>query len=207
MNYYVYKHIRNDTKTVFYIGKGQGSRAFNLYFRSDYHKRIVKKHGCSIEIIYQGLSENEAFKKEMELIREYKVLGQCEANFTLGGEGCTGRTVSIKTRSKISKKLLGTKQSESSKQKRSLSLTGKPSGMLGKVHKEISNLKRSKSLKNSNLVNRKSIKCLNTGEIFKSLLEACLILKLSGTSNLSKVLKGTRSHINGLKFEYVVDNG
>jgi hypothetical protein len=196
--YYVYLHKLKNTNTVFYVGKGSGLRAFNLHLRSKYHKRIVKKYGCDVE-----LAQEQAFLLEQKLIKYYKSIKQARANLTLGGEGCLGRKVSVATRAQIAKKLLGTSCSVETKNKMRLSKLGKSSGMLGKRHKVESNLKRSISLKNSPKLNRKSIKCITNGKIYASLSEACLKLNLSGTSNLAKVLKGLRTHISGLRFEYV----
>lgn len=189
MNYYVYKHMTNSGE-IFYIGKGTGKRCYNLTARSLYHKRISKKHGCIVSIISQNLSEEQAMLLESKLIKKYKNIGLCKANFTNGGEGRSG-----------------IKHSEITINKMRISKLGKSSGMLGKTHKTESNNLRSESLRKSNKVFRKKIKCITTGKIYQSLSDACLKLGLAGTSNLSKVLKGTRSHINGLKFEYVVNNG
>lgn len=89
-NYYVYFHIRLDTNTVFYIGKGKSRRSNIKHNRNYYWRSIVKKFGYRIEIPYNNLSEFEAFRLEKELIKQYKSLGLCEANFNLGGEGCSG---------------------------------------------------------------------------------------------------------------------
>lgn len=85
--FYVYAHIRLDTNTVFYIGKGKGRRSRKKLGRNAYWNNIVQSVGYRIEIIANNLSEKDAFNKEVELISYYKDLGQCEANLTNGGEG------------------------------------------------------------------------------------------------------------------------
>lgn len=106
----VYRHIRLDTNTPFYVGKGSLARAYKIKSnRSEYHKRIRLKHGCVVQIIFKNLTEAEAFAKEIEFIALYKKFGMCEANLTLGGEGSAGRLVSKETAQKIAKANLGKK--------------------------------------------------------------------------------------------------
>jgi group I intron endonuclease len=99
----VYRHIRLDKNTPFYVGKGTLKRARNLYARNFIHKRIRKKYGCQVEIIENYLTEEEAFNKEIEFIKLYKSLGYCEANMTLGGEGLSGFTKSKDSRLKTAR--------------------------------------------------------------------------------------------------------
>jgi hypothetical protein len=105
--FYVYRHIRLDTNTPFYIGKGLKGRAEQKINRNKYWKHIVANCGYTIEIIMENLNETQAFSKEIEFIKLYKNLGYCEANFTNGGEGPTGHIHSVETRQKLSNKLKG----------------------------------------------------------------------------------------------------
>lgn len=105
--YYVYRHLRLDSNTPFYVGKGQNQRAFDTYYRNQLHKRIVKKHGHKIEIIKYFKNENDAFRFERKLIKLYKSLGYCEANFTDGGEGLSGFSHSNISKNKIKNALSG----------------------------------------------------------------------------------------------------
>lgn len=97
-DYYVYRHIRLDSNTPFYVGKGIRNRAFDLDHRNSHHKRITKKHNCKIEILKYFISEDEAFDYERRLITLYKSFGYCEANLTNGGDGLSGFKHSIKTK-------------------------------------------------------------------------------------------------------------
>lgn len=97
LKYYVYRHIRLDSNTPFYVGKGQGTRAFNLKERNQFHKNIAKKYNCKIEILKYFSSEKEAFNFEKKLIKLYKSLGYCETNITDGGDGISGFKHSQKT--------------------------------------------------------------------------------------------------------------
>lgn len=102
--FYVYRHIRLDTGRPFYVGKGSGrGRHKNKTNRNLYWKRIVNKVGYTVEIIGKNLTEDEAFQKEILLIKLYKSLGMCEANLTYGGEGTKGLLKTEETKSKISK--------------------------------------------------------------------------------------------------------
>lgn len=92
MKFYVYRHIRLDTNTPFYIGKGSDNRAYRLDTRNTYHKRVSTKHGCKVEILKYFNNEQDAFKFEKSLIKLYKSLGYCETNMTMGGEGTSGLT-------------------------------------------------------------------------------------------------------------------
>lgn len=126
MSFYVYRYIRTDKNTPFYVGKGKGDRAFvsrgkrrNIYFNN-----ITQKTSFYVEIILDNLSELQAFEKEIEFITLYKSLGYCEANLTNGGLGHSGYRKSEETKLKLSKSLK--KMSEESKRRRRESLIGRP---------------------------------------------------------------------------------
>ena len=88
--FYAYRHIRLDTNIPFYIGKGIGNRAYSKSNRNPYWHRIVNKYGYEVEIMVDGLTEDESLTKERELIKLYKSLGYCDANLTDGGDGISG---------------------------------------------------------------------------------------------------------------------
>ena len=86
--YYTYAWLRKD-KTPYYIGKGQGNRA---YWR---HKKAVQPPSRDrILILKKGLTEEEAFKHERYMIALYerKENGGLLRNLTDGGEGRSGST-------------------------------------------------------------------------------------------------------------------
>jgi len=105
--FYVYRHIRLDTNTPFYVGKGHTRRAFKKYGRNEYWTNIVNRFNYKVEIVLNNLSEDEAWKKERMLIKLYKTFNLCEANITLGGEGACGLITSIATKNKLSKAMKG----------------------------------------------------------------------------------------------------
>ena len=90
---YVYKHTRKDNGEVFYIGIGtqdKYKRAFSLIKRNNFWKNITSKTEFLVEIIYDGLSWENACIKEIELIKHYgrRDLGLGTlVNMTDGGDG------------------------------------------------------------------------------------------------------------------------
>jgi hypothetical protein len=123
--FYVYRHIRLDTNTPFYVGKGSKNRAWTTYSRNKYWHNIVNKFGYSIEIIKENLEENEALTWEINLISLYKQFGYCETNLTVGGEGTSGYRHSAETKQLLRELTIGTKQSSMSNKKRSDALQGR----------------------------------------------------------------------------------
>lgn len=103
--YYIYAYIRLDTNTYFYIGKGKNNRWKRSDNRSKYFLNILNSTDCVVEILYDNLTESDAFLKEMEIIEDL-VLNEGYSiyipefyekdnekqlvNKTWGGEGTTG---------------------------------------------------------------------------------------------------------------------
>lgn len=84
--YYIYKWYFKDTGKVFYVGKGKGRRYKEKKDRNDKFIKYVNKFECNSEKIIENLAEKEAYEKEIETISYYKSIGQCECNFTPGGD-------------------------------------------------------------------------------------------------------------------------
>ena len=103
--FYVYKHIRKDNNTCFYVGKGKGNR-IKVPKRNKHFNRIRKKYGCYVVKIKENLTEKEAFALEREIIEDYvfvfgygiNIKGYYKGynenerltNCTWGGEGVSG---------------------------------------------------------------------------------------------------------------------
>lgn len=121
--YYIYGYIRLDTNTYFYIGKGSNDRWKCLYDRSEHFKNIINKVDCVVEILYDNLTEKEAYELENALIedlvfnesysietKEFKQRDDCHlVNQTWGGEGASGRAYipNETTKQKLSDKYKG----------------------------------------------------------------------------------------------------
>ena len=84
--YYVYLHKKKTDGSVFYVGKGRVYRAWSKR-RTLFWKNIVNKHGLVVEIVKDGLSEDEAFELEKKIICNLK---ETLINMTGGGEGKSG---------------------------------------------------------------------------------------------------------------------
>lgn len=150
----VYKHIRLDTNTVFYVGIGTSPyRKNDKHGRNAYWHNIVKLAGYRVELIEVHQSRREACKREIELISYYKALGQCEANLAAGGAG--GRT--------------GVKASEETLIKMSKWQRGKPKPQ----HSEATKKKMSKN-------SGRAIKCFCkvTGKVFNNIKDAATELNI-----------------------------
>jgi hypothetical protein len=95
--FYTYAYLRKDG-TPYYIGKGQGKRAF-----SKHHKIRPPRDKSRVLFLKTGLTEDEAFKHEIYMIAVFgrKDLGTgILRNRTNGGDGGSGRVVSEEERLK-----------------------------------------------------------------------------------------------------------
>lgn len=86
--YYVYEWFNKENGEVFYIGKGTRNRYSQLTGRNNYFIDYYDTHKCESRIVYNNLTEEEAYQKEIELIDFYRI----NSNFRLtnvndGGNG------------------------------------------------------------------------------------------------------------------------
>lgn len=128
--FYVYEHWRLDTNACFYVGLGQGRRAFRKK-RNIYYDRVCEKlramgSGVEIKFVAKNLTQGEAEALEVERILFWG--RENLTNLTDGGDGV--KNPSEETRRKIgaasSRANKGRKQSEETKKKRSVTMKGKP---------------------------------------------------------------------------------
>ena len=144
MEYYTYAYLRED-RTPYYIGKGQGNRAYRR------NKKCIKPPKDKSRIIYlkQNLTEEEAFKHEIYMI---DVLGRKDngtgilRNLTDGGDGISGLIITDKHKKKLSEAMKGNTNCLgriiSEEHRRKLIEANK-----GKTHSEETKRKLSESLK------------------------------------------------------------
>lgn len=88
--FYVYTHTRNDTGSIFYIGKGKGNRLYTKHKRNPMWTNIANKHGFEASKIVENIDEEFAFFVEAEAISLYRTRGYKLVNMTDGGEGASG---------------------------------------------------------------------------------------------------------------------
>ena len=122
--FYVYLHRRKTDNKVFYVGKGKGRRAYAKTSRSQWWKSVSDKHGLIVEIVFENLSEEEAFQIEKDTILEFKYFGHPLVNLTNGGEGMSGYKQPEEQRKRVSEKLQGRVITEEHRQKLSESNRG-----------------------------------------------------------------------------------
>ena len=90
--FYVYEWYIVQTQEVFYVGKGKNNRWKSLQSRNKFFIDMYNSHECDTRIVYDKLTETEAFAKEKELIKYYRENTKFRlTNQTDGGEGTAGR--------------------------------------------------------------------------------------------------------------------
>ena len=127
--FYTYAHYTPEGR-LFYIGKGQGRRAYIFHKRNNYWNHVVEKHGKpDAQILAHWDTEEEAFDHEVLLIDCFKELGHKLVNLSNGGEGPSGLKHSEEFKNKLSTIHKGNKYNvgrpTSAKQKNAASKTFK----------------------------------------------------------------------------------
>ena len=115
MTFFVYIHKKATDGRVFYVGKGCRYRHNTKWGRSQYWHNTVNKYGYTVEIVKHNLTEDQAYQLEIQLIKKYKRENLC--NFTNGGEGAPGVTVSEQTKALLKKQRQSKKWRENLRQK------------------------------------------------------------------------------------------
>ena len=128
--YYVYKWIRLDNNTVFYIGKGTGRRNKKMSSRSKEFLDIYNNVECKCEIIKDNLSEFDAYELEKQTINELlkegytielnqnNISNKHLVNKTIGGCGIKNYKHTDEAKKEISKHAKEIWQNEEYREKR-----------------------------------------------------------------------------------------
>lgn len=139
--FYVYLHRRASDGRVFYVGKGCGRRAWIESGRNRHWQNVAAKHGFTVEIYRDALTEIDAHALEVELIAQYGRANLC--NLTDGGEGASGVVWTDAQREAKRIFQTGKMHSEQAKRKVSIAKKGKPApwaAMNGKASAEKTSL-------------------------------------------------------------------
>lgn len=133
--FYVYEHWRTDRGECFYVGKGHGRRAYDMRRgRNRWHRFLTAKLSAlgtavEIRIIADGLTEQEAFDKEMERIAFWKNDGADLCNITIGGEGGSGLKHTEEWKRANSERMKGRKPSDKTRMRMAIAAMGNKRGL------------------------------------------------------------------------------
>jgi len=191
--YYIYIHTRFDTREIFYIGKGTGSRWIACSNRNKYWNNIKNKAGgYNAKKIAQNLTNSEACQLEIQLISFYKALGLCKTNLSSGGEsGSNG----------VKPWNYGKKLSKEHTYKCGNAFRGKKRPAHSKFMKEYYKT-HPVPAKGKPAHNRRKVKCIDTGKIYSSIRLAAKELNIH-SQHISKVCSGKLKTTGGYRFEYI----
>lgn len=139
-NYKVYMHIfPNGKKYIGITSQSLKDRFDGGYgYQTPIMRNAIRKYGWENvihELLYDNLSKEEAYKKEIELIEQHKTTNfEYGYNISKGGEGSNGCIPSKETRGKMSNSHKGKQLSEETKEKignrHRVNLVGKKFGRL-----------------------------------------------------------------------------
>jgi hypothetical protein len=109
--FYVYVHRRKSDNQPFYVGKGYGRRAYETSEkrRSKHWVNVARKHGVYVEMYKTGLTEEEAFSLEKEVIARLREQNCPLVNVADGGQGGAGIKMSDEKKALLRSILLGHK--------------------------------------------------------------------------------------------------
>ncbi len=154
--------------------KGNGYIGCSLFYNA-----IIKYGWDNIkhEILFDGLTETEAKKLEIELITKHRTNDRKYGyNITSGGDGSLGREVTKETREKMSKSWTTDKR-----EKMSSIHSGKGNPMYGTLSPS-----------------RRKVECITTGEVFDSISKASKKYNRSPTV-ICEHLKGIQKYAGKLE--------
>lgn len=231
MKHYVYYHIDPISSQVKYVGKGSGNRAYETKYRRN-HRHLewlseLEKNGMAvkIEIPFEFESETDAYKKEKDLIADFRSKGIDLFNILPGGDPMSGSNNPMygrkrpdniirnkKNKGSTYEELYGKKRSDEIKSK--LTRFGENNGSFGIKREDLARRNRSQAGKTyeelygkekadkvrSKLGGKPIIR--SDGQIFQSIKSAA---KYSNTSAylLLKHLNGSKDSVNSYTFQYL----
>ena len=190
--YRVYMHVCSNGKKYIGITKQAPEKRWKKgdgYRTQTHFKNAIKKYGWNNikhYVLFEGLTQKEAYAKEIEFIKKYKTNDyKFGYNVSAGGEGVNGVIISEKHKEILRKALKGNKHAKGYKhtkeecEKMRLAKLGKP------------NIKLSKR-----------VLCLETNIEYPSIAEAKRKTKIS---HIDQVCRGERNYagkLNGKKLHW-----
>ena len=156
------------------------------YYRQAAFFNAIKKYGWKNfkhEVLFTGLTQEEAEAKEVELIKKYRATERAYGYNRREGGGATGR------------------QMQETKEKISAALRGERNPMYGKKPWNYRIPCSEQQKQRLSEVNAIAVICVETGELFQSAREASRILNIS-YKNISHVLRGDRKRAGGYTWIY-----
>ena len=196
--------IQNEIDGKRYIG-----RSANVSKRWREHKALLRKgkhHNKHLQHAWNCYGEgsfhfevleyanpDKLGELEIAYISKYKTFGENGYNFTMGGDGgLLGMVISEDTRRKISEANKGKHHTPEEKAKTSKALKGRT---FSDEHKrKIGEANRTSHVK--------SVLCVETGQVFKSVKEAGDYFK-TDSSNIGHACKGRQEKAKGYHFAYI----
>jgi len=216
-NYSVYKHTNKENGKV-YIGITERSvnerwRSGSGYSRQTYFYNAIQKYGWdgfSHEVLFNGLSKEEAMAKEIELIAYYQSNDRKYGYNIANGGQCVG-TVSEETKRKISVANTGKRRTAEQKQRMcevQAEIHSRPEVIEKMRQAKIGHTPWNKGMTYSEPQNDKynsskyrPIYCITNDTAYKSISSAARELGLDFRL-IHKVLKGERNQTGGYAFRY-----
>lgn len=195
--FFVYGHYTKDTNELFYIGEGTKKRVNDPFNRNKWWEHKVDKHGgFRSEIFYENLTKENAQKIEEHLIYELRdsLVNICP--------GAIFKSHWILHVPKENHPMFGRKSPNASIRITAWNKehSGEKSPTWGKKRPDL-------ILRNRNVQkfkNSRSVRCVETGEIFSSLKAAVQHYKLAGANIWKAINYGHKAA--GYHWEYVMND-
>ena len=195
--FYVYEHIRLDTNTVFYVGKGKGRRCLEARRRNQHWKRVVAKAGgFDVRVVVDKIDKELAFLAEQELIAKLKLQGVPLVNLTDGGEGVSGYRHTNKSKAILSATMtctMGTYKNVLRERQLGENNSAKKEGVGAKISKALTGRKLSEETKRKisqpRGKNPKAIKVSLDGKQFSCIKDMAEVIGIPYTTLVNRMRK------------------